>query len=399
MRLSDAQSLYTGKLLKRLRELPADGQEIAGWYWLRGIYWEWQDEKENAAVDFRSAIGHLPGNVSTSGSESAANPCWDYQFDAAERRFLSKGFSPVADAYLRLGRILAKLDITKCKRECLRPSEKTAALASRSVPAVLYSDWGDAFRRRYEAALDEADDLERMKYTLKKREIALKKDPVRNQNGLVEISRLLMKNQSALDRIGIHANAYFELACSRYNDSQRVNPTWSRACLGAGELFLAKAKRSKPDCISIREQIAEASDEFDRAVTIDPSSSGAYCGRADGLRLLALADMAEDAARRLAILERAEQSADVARRTRRNRNPKSLESLALCLERSGRFSMARATSSEQRPRSCESTERSLRIRISEANEKYSQAKAEDASSEQRFSKRARPLQLCGGSLQ
>jgi tetratricopeptide (TPR) repeat protein len=247
----------------KIQEEP-QSPEIPVLHWLRGIYWESQSQGEHdvAIAEYCSAIRFACGSQggSAAADQSLATACLNAcQACSALTSGTSSGPASVsgpegalvpADAFLRLGRLLAQRQDSKdgadncfACAEKLFPAQRNG-LAS-PLPAQLYVDWGKAQH---------------------------KKDPAQKQKSPDGANDAKKQFKRALD----------------------VNPQWSEPYYQMGEVALDEGKvqpsaGSKPpvDPCTQQQNLRSAIQSFNQAIRFSPLSPLAYRERGEALRLLA----------------------------------------------------------------------------------------------------------------
>jgi hypothetical protein len=284
LRLSEDEPVARGgpvqHYTEKIQENPTP-EELATLYWLRGIYWEYRQERDVAIRDYCSAIKLASGNGASfteSMAKSCLNACATYYSPSEQQRnraALGRPASPpgvafdgLPDACMRLGRLMAEKDAGKEGwEECLRSAESLFTLQGRGlpnpVPAQLYLDWGNAAWRRQQKASEGNQPSTNAATTIK---------------------------------------APLPEVIARYQKAADVSPSWTQPRYRLGYVTLApsvqiaivegksETEGKMTDSPQLdRESLKAAMAYFSEAIRCDPTSIDAQLGRAQAQWLLATA--------------------------------------------------------------------------------------------------------------
>jgi hypothetical protein len=326
----------------------SDPAALAGLLWLRGLYWESQQETQIAVRDYSAAIRtafgqHFDPSETVSSVVELFRP--EQGTDAAQEA--STRFPGLADAYLRLARLSARSAETgrtaiaemnpediqanvsqhwktyfACADALFRLRSSTGAVPSR-VPA-LNTEWADALAADYERlASERATGDKKVKTSMiSHRTLAGEAKPA----------------EPAANDASAELQAVAAQADTLYRKALAANPTWSNALLGRGKLLMAKAKMlnsakgAKPS-VESQSLIVEATQQYTLAIQLEPKSRQAFRGRAEAYQTLAAhPQLRKRYSDRCRCLSQAAQSADMASQLGRDRDPACLELLAAVIE-------------------------------------------------------------------
>ncbi|HEV8003539.1 MAG TPA: hypothetical protein VGP63_26990, partial [Planctomycetaceae bacterium] len=343
----DASQYYSNKLLET-----TDPAAIAGLAWLRGLYWESQQETQIAARDYSAAIrGAFGQSVDPSATVSSVVELFRPEQGSAGAQEAMNRFPGLADAYLRLARLSAKsaetgrtaiaeLDPASIQStvsqhwktyfacaEVLFPMRSSTVGTPSRVPA-LDTAWADALVADYERLLAER--------TAPDKKIKTSMISHRTQAGDAKPAEPSASDQSnEIEAVAAQADRL-------YRNALAANSSWSNALLGRGKLLMTKAKAlstskgTKPTIESQAALMLEAAQQYTLAVQLEPKSRQAFRGRAEAYQSLAGHPLLKKRySERCRCLSQAAQSADTASQLGRDRDPSCLELLAQVIESEG----------------------------------------------------------------
>ena len=343
----DPSQYYSNKMLET-----TDPAAIAGLAWLRGLYWESQQETQIAARDYSAAIrGAFGQSVDPSATVSSVVELFRPEQGSAGAQEAMNRFPGLADAYLRLARLSAKsaetgrtaiaeLDPASIQStvsqhwktyfacaEVLFPMRSSTVGTPSRVPA-LDTAWADALVADYERLLAER--------TAPDKKIKTSMISHRTPAGDAKPAEPSASDQSnEIEAVAAQADRL-------YRNALAANSSWSNALLGRGKLLMTKAKAlstSKGTKATIESQAAlmlEAAQQYTLAVQLEPKSRQAFRGRAEAYQSLAGHPLLKKRySERCRCLSQAAQSADTASQLGRDRDPSCLELLAQVIESEG----------------------------------------------------------------
>jgi hypothetical protein len=342
----DASQYYSNKMLET-----TDPTVMAGLLWLRGLYWESQQETQIAARDYSAAIRSAFGqSVDPSATVSSVIELYRPEQGAEGAQEAMNRFPGLADVYLRLARLSAKNVETgrttvaelnpasiqssvsqhwktyfACAEALFRMRSSAAGTPSR-VPA-LDTDWADALAADYERLVAERPASDKR--------IKTSMTAHRTPAGDAKTADASATNSSnEIEAVAAQAD-------TMYRNALAANPSWSNALLGRGKLLMAKAhslssaKGTKPSADS-QALMVEAAQQYTLAIQLEPKSRQAFRGRAEAYQTLAGHPlMRKRYSERCRCLSQAAQSADTASQLGRDRDPSCLELLAQVIESEG----------------------------------------------------------------
>jgi hypothetical protein len=325
-----------------------DLTSLATLLWMRGIYWESQQESQVAVRDYSAAIRCAFGQrVDLSLTVAPVVDLFNPNQDIAAAGEAFGRFPGLADAYLRLARLTAKsLDVAGSGNEI---SSAATSQTTSSEPWKTYFSCADyLFRLRASSlglnATVPALDTEWADALAADYARLLKAQPRPSKAKTSKISyqsRDPKAGNATSDQQSSETEAMAARADALYQSALKVNPSWTNALLGRGQLLLGKGQRlvkaqgSKPSQES-QALFVEAIQQYALAIQFNPKSKPAYQGRAQAYLSLAghprLKQRFEDRSR---CLSQAASSADMACQLGRDRDPVCLQLMAEVFQNQG----------------------------------------------------------------
>lgn len=334
----DPSQYYSNKMLET-----TDPAALAGLVWLRGLYWESQQETQIAARDYSAAIrGAFGQSVDPTLMASSVIELFRPEQGAAAAQEAINRFPGLPDAYLRLARLSAKSAESgqsavaelnpasiqssvsqhwktyfACADALFRMRSSMAGTPTR-MPA-LDTDWADALAADYQRLLAVR--------TASEKKVKTSMISHRMQAGDTKAAAPAAGDQSTeIEAVATQADAL-------YRNALAANPSWSSALLGRGKLLMTRAKAlsnakgTKP--ADSQALMMEAAQQYTLAIQLEPKSRQAFRGRAEAYQTLAgHPQMRKRYADRCHCLSQAAQSADTASQLGRDRDPACLQLLA-----------------------------------------------------------------------
>jgi hypothetical protein len=270
---------------KKIQEDPSS-PEIPAYHWLRGIYWESQNQGEHeiAIADYCAAIRFANGPQGEGGTDAQALPvakvCEICSTLAASANRPNGTDSPLpaagtivpADAFLRLGRLLVQRDDSKnAVDDCFTCAEtlfrSQGSGSAHPVPAQLYVDWGKA-------------DVEKH----------------RKDKGPTDASQARKWFQKAIDVNPHWSQPYYQLGGLSLTEGKKpqiapppepFDPDAQPPIAGSGVQAPATQPAKPFDPCAKQKSILAAIQSFSQAIRLDPLSPEGYRQRGEALRLLA----------------------------------------------------------------------------------------------------------------
>jgi hypothetical protein len=342
----DPSQFISSKMLET-----TDPAALAGLLWLRGLYWESQQETQVAARDYAAAIRCAFGqSFDATGTVGSVVELYRPEQGAEGAQDAANRFPGLADVYLRLARLSAK--------NAESGQSAVAELNPGNIPASISQHWktyfacADAlFRMRSAAAgtpmrvpaldTDWADalaaDYQRLIAAKSASEKRVKTSMISHRMQTRDTTPAAPSATDAsneIDAVGNQADAL-------YKNALTANPSWSSALMGRGKLLMTKAKAlsnakgAKPTADS-QALMMEAAQQYTLAIQLEPKSRQAFRGRAEAYQSLAgHPQMKKRYMERCRCLSQAAQSADTASQLGRDRDPACLELLAQVIESEG----------------------------------------------------------------
>jgi tetratricopeptide (TPR) repeat protein len=222
VKIGDAQGFFTDKI----RELNGDAQKAAGFYWLRGIFWENQGEIESAIADYKAAKCLNSGGVHLHLGR-ALTTLAGQQVDVDPQQAVKT----VDLAICQFKKARELYDGQAAKQD--RVSKKDQA--SKKCPPQLFVSWGDAYFERYRA-------------------MKLCNDAI--------------------------------TAIAKYGCAETLNGSWFAPSYGQGKLLLLVFRKTKN---ADKKTLLAAIQCFTQSIRLSPNEGDTYRARADALRRLAIA--------------------------------------------------------------------------------------------------------------
>jgi hypothetical protein len=227
--------------IARIQEEPQN-PEVAVWHWLRGIYFESpaRGEQEIAIADYCAAV-HFACGEPDPDSVKVCQVCSTFASadPAVPPSRTPEGVTIPADAFLRLGRLLAQRpDSQDYADACFRSAQKQFlsqrnGLAS-TVPAQLYVEWGKTALEKY-----------------------------RNSKAATDASS----------------------ATNWFKQAAQMNAHWSVPYYESGMVYLAEVGNSGASVEQV--SLKAAIQAFGQAIRCAPNSPDAFMERGEALRRLA----------------------------------------------------------------------------------------------------------------
>jgi hypothetical protein len=341
----DPSQYYSTKMLET-----TDPAALASLQWLRGLYWEAQQETQIAARDYSAAIrGAFGQSADPSATVGSVIELFRPEQGAEGAQEAINRFPGLADAYLRLARLSAKSAETgqtaiaelnpdsiqssvnqhwktyfACAEALFRMRSASTGTPMR-VPA-LDTEWADALAADYERLLAERASSEKK----------IKTSMISHR---MQAAEAKTPEPAANDQSN-EIQAAAAQADLLYRNAIAANPSWSNALMGRGKLLMVKAKAlsiskgAKPS--ESQALIVEAAQQYTLAIQLDPKSRQAFRGRAEAYQSLAShPQLRKRYSERCRCLSQAAQSADTASQLGRDRDPACLELLAQVIESEG----------------------------------------------------------------